>query len=220
MANPIVLCEYCSKEIKRPKINQKFHKPCHIEYRRIYKREKEKQYYKRENLGKSERPCKSCGENFKAKHGNQKYCFECKINWRARIKGFSSKYEEISFKSKECPNCDNPLVYDAHLDTYKCLNCGYHRRSPTPVKSDSYPRLKLFDSGHGYPYDVDFQKIRGRSQTQYNHSSRESDDISSYDVVSLDDAFCDGCGMLKGRCKCEGTVQKIKKKYILKTKEN
>lgn len=222
----IIICLHCKKEIKRPKINQKYHENCYIEYRRQYKREKEKEYYYKKTKLTKEKICKSCEKIFTATHGNQLYCSDiCKKDYKSRLKGFKSYMEEISFKgryehpmslgdgkiipkddyksSRLCYKCLNPLTYDAHLDTYKCLFCGYTRRYPTPMKEDSYPRIKFTKSPHDYPYDYNMQELRGKQQNQnIDYISSKSERLSLGAKLPKD-LFCESCGMLKNRCNCK-----------------
>lgn len=209
MAKKVIICEYCKKVIKRPKINQKYHKPCHKEYRKEYKRKKEKEYYKSKTSENRDKICVFCKARFIAEHGNDKYCLDCKINYKSIVKGFKSLEEERSFKKKICVECFAPLIYDYELDTFKCLNCGYSRRPPTPVKKNSYPRINLFKYYTDSPYDLEFQDIRGKNQNQYSSNISENNNKLYYNTYSIDEAFCEGCGMLKPRCTCESTVQKI-----------
>lgn len=209
MTIKVVICKYCKKVIKRPKRRQNYHKLCHKKYRKEYKRDKEREYYKRKNAHKKNKLCIFCKKPFVADHGNQLYCIFCKINLNSILKGFKSLEEERSFKKKECVNCSSKLIYVHHEDTFKCLQCDYKRRSPTPVKEKSYPRINLFTYYSDFPYDPNFQAIRGKNQNQYSSSIAPESGKLSYNLNSLNEAFCEDCGMLKERCTCEHTVQKI-----------
>lgn len=204
-----VICKYCEEVIKRPKINQKYHKHCYILHRKDYKRKKEFEYYKIKVSEKLNKICIVCKKEFVATHGNQIYCDSCRTNLRSIIKGFSSLEEERDFKSKKCVECGAPLVYDYYQDTNFCLMCGYSKRYPTPVNEDSYTKINLEKSIHNYPTDIIFQKVRGTNQIQYARRDEGSTKSISYNVEFANMAFCDSCGMLKDRCVCGSTVQKI-----------
>lgn len=203
------ICLHCKKTIRRPKPNQKYHKSCFKEHRKLYKREKEKQYYKEKTRANRQKYCKICHDFFTAEHGNLQYCSECKSNIKSIFKGFKSELEEISFKNKICYKCNVDLIFDYIRDTYKCLNCGYERRALVSISRKSILYHELSRIVPNDPYDREFREIRGKGQEQNISNMYSKLKGHPKNVVFSESPFCSSCGMLKNRCTCESTVQKI-----------
>lgn len=132
-ADATIRCERCGKEVARASANQRYCPECSLVVRREKWYEARKRKHpgtgvKRKPAELGEFTCERCGETFKKRSNNQRYCDSCRISAQRELQAKYREQQKALRRKKpptiiHCERCGQPMVRHSATHRY-CESCA------------------------------------------------------------------------------------------------